>query len=106
MSSNHTNKLKNGRRAQKEKEVSGHDLCRQGGDSQLLGEVTLELQPEARIGGAGAVFQMMRTARPKALWPAGARLMSESERKLVRQMGTTGTMGLGEQAGARSHRAL
>lgn len=53
MPSNHTNKFENGRLAKKEEEVSGHDLRRQGGESQLLGEVTLELQPEARIGGAG-----------------------------------------------------
>lgn len=100
MSSNRTNKFKNGRRAKKEREVSGPDLRRQGGESQLLGEVTLELQPEARIGGAGAAFQVMRTARPKALWPAGARPMSRSERKLIRRMGTTGKMGLGKQSGA------
>lgn len=76
--------------------MSGHDLRKQGGESQLLGEVTLELQPEARIGGAGAAFQVMGTARPKALWPAGARLISGSERKLVRRVGTTGKMGLGK----------
>lgn len=105
MSSNRTNKFKNGRHA-KEREVSLHDLHRQGGESQLLGEVTLELQPEARIGGAGAAFQVMRTARPKALWPAGARLMSRAEKKLIKWVGTRGKMGLWKQAGARFHRAL
>ena len=75
---------------------------RQEGESQLLGAMTLELQSEARVGGAGTIFQ--------ALKPEGAKLVSGSERKPIRLgqrlMGTTGKMGLGTRAGARSHRAL
>lgn len=57
------------------------------------------------------MLQAMRTARAKALWLEGAKLISGPERNSVSLgqrsgWGNMGEMGVGKKAGTRSHRVL